>query len=215
MFRGGLLMKHKNIIKKMILAVVIILGVTIIPTKLNQTVKAESNQAAIKEMIQAKIEETQRTKRFGNYNEAYAMIIQLPQAEQTQFLDKLGELASYVYTPLNKEMINSLREFSENANLRDYEAMIVLINKNITDPIDNGYFLGELTSWGKKLVYTPDVVTAVDAVINVYSQKTVQSVDTAKVAITNVKNIDSREYLKEQLIEAAGKVDSVILVYFD
>ena len=199
----------------MILAVVIILGVTIIPTKLNQTVKAESNQVVIKEMIQAKIEETQRTKRFGNYNEAYAMIIQLPQVEQTQYLDRLGELASYVYTPLNKEMINSLREFSENANLRDYEAMIVLINKKITDPIDNGYFLGELTSWGKKLVYTPDVVTAVDTVINVYSQKTVQSVDTAKAAITNVKNIDSREYLKEQLIEAAGKVDSVILVYFD
>lgn len=208
-------MKHKNIIKKMILAVVILLGATIIPTKLNQTVKAESNQVAIREMIQAKIEETQRTKRFGNYNEAYAMIIQLPQVEQTQYLDKLGELASYVYTPLNKEMINSLREFSENANLRDYEAMIVLINKKITDPIDNGYFLGELTSWGKKLVYTPDVVTAVDAVINVYSQKTVQSVDTSKAAITNVKNIDSREYLKEQLIEAAGKVDSVILVYFD
>lgn len=208
-------MKHKNIIKKMILAVVILLGATIIPTKLNQTVKAESNQVAIREMIQAKIEETQRTKRFGNYNEAYAMIIQLPQVEQTQYLDKLGELASYVYTPLNKEMINSLREFSENANLRDYEAMIVLINKKITDPIDNGYFLGELTSWGKKLVYTPDVVTAVDAVINVYSQKTVQSVDTSKAAITNVKNIDNREYLKEQLIEAAGKVDSVILVYFD
>jgi urease gamma subunit len=208
-------MKRKNTFKKLILAAIITLAATVVPVKLNQTVKAESNQAVTKGMIEAKIEETQRTKRFGNYNEAYAMIIQLPQSEQTKYLDELGKLADYVYTLLNKEMINSLREFAENANLRDYEAMIVLINDKIKDPIDNGYFLGELTSWGKKLVYTPDVVTAVDAVIKVYSQKTVQSVDTAKAAITKVKNIDSREYLKEQLIEAAGKVDSVILVYFD
>lgn len=212
--KEGLIMKNKY--KKIGLAVILALGVSIVPTKsLENIVKAEESNLVTSDSIMAKIEETKRTGRFGNYNEALTMIIQLPKDEQTKYLDELGKLASEVYTPLNKEIINSLGEFAKNGNLRDYEKMIVQINEKVKDPIDNGYFLGELTSWGKKLVYTPEVVLAIDSIGNVYSQKSNQSVDTAKAAIVNVKNVDSREYLKEQLVEAASAVGSFMIVYFD
>ena len=202
----------KNTIKKVLTAMTLIVAIASISPS-NKIVKAE--EAVNSYEIEAKIEETRQTKRLGHYNEAYAMIIRLPKGEQTKYLDELTKLSDYVYTPLNKEIINEIKVFSEDPNLRNYDALVAEIEKKVSDTIDRAYFLGEMAGWGRKIVYTPEVLASVDAVIKVYSQKTIQSVNTSKAAIAKVKNVDSREYLKEQLIDAASKVDGVLLVYFD
>lgn len=202
----------ENKIKRILVAMTLIVAaVSIKPS--DKIVKAE--EAVSSYEIEAKIEETRQTKKFGHYNEAYAMIMKFPKEEQTKYLAQLTKLSDYVYTPLNKEIINEIKVFSEDPNLRNYDALVAEIEKRMSDTIDRAYFLGEMAGWGRKIVYTPEVLASVDAVIKVYSQKTVQSVNTAKLEIVKVKNVDSREYLKEQLIDAASKVDGVLLVYFD
>jgi hypothetical protein len=168
-------------------------------------VEAESSQST-KNSILAKIAETKATKKFGYYNEAYAMILQLPESEQGYYFGLLAVYAKDVYTPSNLKIIDSIISFSKDANLGDYEDLVVDISAEITDPIDQGYFLGELTAWGRALVYTSDATTAIDSIVSVYKNKTYSSLAIAETAIKNVEIEKSKEWLTQQLAEAASVI---------
>jgi hypothetical protein len=205
-------MKLKNIMGTMTLsAAILVSSFSITPlTK----VKAEGNLAQI-ENIKEYIQQTKDTKTFGIYNTAYKFILELPEAERAPYLEQLSLYAQEVYTPLNLEIINKLSAFSKDANLGDYEALIVDINSKVKDPIDNGYFLGELTSWGKQLVYTPEVIKSIDSIIDAYSKKTLESVNIAKTNIEKVNIPKSRKWLYEQLIQIASQLGDLIIISFE
>jgi hypothetical protein len=193
----------------------IILAITIsvstlvfIPAKY---VEADSNQSSIASIL-AKIEEIKVTKRFGYYNEAYAMILELPESEQEYYLNLLSVYADDVYTTLNLKIINSIIAFSKDANLGDYEDLIDDISTEITDSIDQGYFLGELTAWGRDLVYTDDVTSAINSIVSVYTNKTYESFEIAEAAIEKVKIDKSKEWLTEQLEEASSVIEEEFVV---
>jgi urease gamma subunit len=166
------------------------------------------------ETVEAKVAEAKLSKKFGTYNEAYAMIISLPEEKQAYYFNELNEIAKEVYTELNKKILGEIKTFVSDANLKSYEDMLAEINNKVEDPIDKGYFLGELTSWGKQLVYTKDVLEAVDKIIKAYTEKTAEAIYKAEKAIEKIDNAKTKEYLREELKKAASKVDSLNIVYF-
>jgi hypothetical protein len=190
-------------------------------TEIINTGKATENNAkkeeslVTEEMVIKKLEEAKASKKIGDYNETYAMAVRLPINKQEYYLDELSKLASEVYTSANNEIINRLQVFAASANLRDYEALIVEINDRIEDTMDRAYFLGELTHWGKELVYTPEVLKSVRLIIDAYSKRTVQSLYDAYDAVETVDNVESRIYLREQLWELAKNIDSLNILYFN
>jgi 2',3'-cyclic-nucleotide 2'-phosphodiesterase (5'-nucleotidase family) len=167
------------------------------------------------ETVEAKVAEAINTKRFGTYNEAYAMILSLSEEKQAYYFGKLNEIAGEVYTELNKKILEEIKTFVMDANLRSYEDMLTEINNKVEDPIDKGYFLGELTSWGKQLVYTKDVLEAVDKIIKAYTEKTVEAIYNAEQAVEKIDNVKTKGYLKEELKKAAFKVDNLTISYFN
>jgi uncharacterized repeat protein (TIGR02543 family) len=167
------------------------------------------------ETVAAKVAEAKLSKKFGTYNEAYAMILSLPEEKQTYYFNQLNEIAKEVYTELNKKILEEIKTFVIDANLKSYEDMLAEINNKVEDPIDKGYFLGELTSWGKQLVYTKDVLEAVDKIIKAYTEKTAEAIYNAEQAVEKIYNVKTREYLREELKKAASKVDNLTIAYFN
>lgn len=158
------------------------------------------------DFLAAKIAEAKQTKRFGNYNEAKVLIQQLPVEQQHQYMIQLAELDKDVFTPLNLTFIGKLNAFALDANLGDYEGLKADIIASIADPIDQGYFLGELTSWGLQKVYTEPVKTAIGAVTTAWTAKTYAAVEAAKAAIAKVENAKSANWLTQELAKAVATV---------
>jgi hypothetical protein len=165
-------------------------------------------------------------KTFYNYNMAYAAIMKIEASDvQASYLGKLATIEKEVLTPTVNNFTIKLDELGKTSSGKLYDEIVTEVSNSTLGEMDKGYLLGELTSWGLKLVYTSDYVTAVEKIkIAWLSLKDVSTnydnaIKEAENAIANVKNTYSKAYLNEQLsairdkhsasnIKATGYVNS-------
>jgi uncharacterized repeat protein (TIGR02543 family) len=152
------------------------------------------------------VQQAQDTKLFGIYNQAKAVIMEsdLSEAKKGIYLGKIAKLDTAVFTDNNKYFINRCIAIAANPNLTDFHALLDEIDAKIANNIDRGYFKGQMDSWGHYRVYTPEVLASINAIIEVWTVKTPESVTTAKTAIAKVKEAGSVTWLNKQLDEAVS-----------
>lgn len=159
--------------------------------------KAETNNAT------TMVEEAIKEKTFYHYNMAYFEILKLQDENQKAvLLNKLAAIADTVWNDEIKDLNAVLHDMVKTASGRTYDELEAKIKKSGIVQIDKEYLLGELTSWGRRLVWTPDYLAGVDAVINAWTSNTEESLTKAEEVINKIANSYSREYLKEELLGA-------------
>jgi uncharacterized repeat protein (TIGR02543 family) len=154
------------------------------------------------------IQQTEDTKLFGVYNQAKAVIIESDLSEEKKgyYLGQLAKYDSVVFTDINKYFIDRCIEIAANPNLTDFLALVDEIDAKLTNDIDKGYFKGQMNSWGRYQVYTPEVQASIDAIIQVWTVKTPESIETATAAIQKVKQPGSVTWLNHSLDEAVQAI---------
>lgn len=159
--------------------------------------KAETNNAT------TMVEEAIKEKTFYHYNMAYFEILKLQDENQKAvLLNKLAAIADTVWNDEIKDLNAVLHNMVKTASGRTYDELEAKIKKSGIVQIDKEYLLGELTSWGRRLVWTPDYLAGVDAVINAWTSNTEEGLTKAEDVINKIANSYSREYLKEELLGA-------------
>jgi hypothetical protein len=139
-------------------------------------------------------------KTFYYYNVAYTEIIKLGDIyTRDSLLAKLGTIANTIWTNDVRHVNSLLDTIASTGNGRTYDEAVIFITNSNLPQIDKEYFLGEVTSWGKRLVWTPEYKTAMAALINAATEKTPLSIQTAKDKISLIINSLSRDYLLEEL----------------
>lgn len=173
---------------------ILILSLFILLLFSSSVVKGEGNSAA--ELVNEAI--TQKS--FYYYNEAYSAIMQLTDENEKGIL--LGKLASVSNRVWNDDIVkvnNILQELVNTASGKIYDDVQVVINQSNIIQIDKDYLLGEVTSWGRKLVWTDDYKLAVDALMDAWNKKDANSIARGETAITKLKNQYSKDYLLREL----------------
>jgi hypothetical protein len=137
-------------------------------------------------------------KSFYKYNTAYNAIVQVDnENSKNVMMAKLASLQDVVWTEDIKKYVALLGELTKTASGEVYDEVVnQVVNTNLQE-IDKQYLLGEVSSWGKKLVYTDDYVKAVNEVNSAWGNK--NSIGQAKKAVASVKNNYSRTYLEKQI----------------
>jgi internalin A len=154
------------------------------------------------------IQQTEDTKLFGVYNQAKAVIYESDLSEEKKgyYLGQLAKYDSVVFTDINKYFIDRCIEIAANPNLTDFLALVDEIDAKLTNDIDKGYFKGQMNSWGRYQVYTPEVQASIDAIVEVWTVKTTEAVEIAKTAIAKVKQPGSVTWLNSSLDEAVQAI---------
>jgi hypothetical protein len=152
------------------------------------------------------VQHAKQTKVFSDYNNAYAYIVKLSPDKQAALLDDLSPLWKDVYTEDIASVLGEMKDFAGNKDIKRYNALLNKINAEVKRDENKGYLLGELTSWGQKGVYTPDVVKAIDAIKAAWTKKDAASIEAATTAINEVTNTVTREWLVEQLDELKATI---------
>ncbi|WP_055667706.1 hypothetical protein [Desnuesiella massiliensis] len=148
-------------------------------------------------------------KSFYYYNKAYEEIMKLQDGNEKNIL--LGQLAAItndIWTEDIKSINAEMELLAKTGSGKIYDQIQVQINNAKINEIDKSYFLGEVTSWGRNLVFTEDYNGAVGDIIYLYVYlDTAESVDEnlkeaikfAEGSITKIKNDYSRVYLHDEL----------------
>lgn len=164
---------------------------------------SSSNNIAVKadaEGASSLISKTESERSFYYYNEAYNEIIKLD--NETKKNELLGKLASLYSVVWNQDIININKELDtlvKTASGKVYEdVQVIIANANIYY-LDKEYLLGEVTSWGKQLVWTEDYSLAMEALLNAWTNTNADSVKKAENAINSINNSYSRQYLLDEL----------------
>jgi hypothetical protein len=147
----------------------------------------------------AKVEQAVQNKTFYNYMMAYIDILNLPQDQQGELLNKLAPIWNNVNTSNVQKARAMLEKVAKDRNGKIYaetEAFLAGLSDNDMDAFTKGYLLGELTSWGRQFVFTDDYKQAVDALVNV---KDHNSYINALIKIDNVSKSESKNYLYNEL----------------
>jgi hypothetical protein len=151
---------------------------------------------------------TQKT--FYSYNRAYNEISKIQDPDkQNPLMWKLAALQSEVWTEDVKKYVALLNELQKSGSGKIYDELVNQIQMANMKDIDKSYLFGEISSWGKKLVWTEDYSTAVNTLMNAWSKQDLDSISKAEVAITNVKNQYSKKYLSDQLMPLRYKIESI------
>lgn len=156
-------------------------------------------------------------KTFYSYNMAYTAISQVEDANlQNELMIKLAGLQSVVWTEDIKKYLNLLNQLTQTGSGRIYDQIVSQIKTANMQDVDKDYLLGEVTGWGKRLVFTSDYSAAVDKVIAAWNHlNNRDKIDLNNVifeaanAISNVINPESKSYLEEQLKEIKDKVEGI------
>jgi hypothetical protein len=152
------------------------------------------------------VQHAKQTKVFSDYNNAYADIVKLSPDKQAALLDELAPLWKDVYTEDIASVLDEMKDFAGNKDIKRYNALLNKINAEVKRDENKGYLLGELTSWGQKGVYTPEVVKAIDAINAAWSKKDAASIEAATTAVDAVTNTVTHEWLVEQLDELKATI---------
>lgn len=169
------------------------------------------------------VEEALKERKFYKYNIAYASVNRIKdEYVKGELLGKLASISEIVFTSDIKRYISMLENLVQSGGSgKIYDEIEAEFRNSALDDFDEGYLLGELTSWGRKLVYTPDYQYAVDRVVdawNLLSNGTDSSINSAILqadkAIAAIKNRQSKEYLNSQLEQIRQKMEfGVIEIY--
>lgn len=148
-----------------------------------------------------------KEKNFAEFNIAYAAVLEL-KLDETKQNELLAQLPAWkdVVTPDVQKGLDMIVELSKKLELKEYDATEAYLSKEIKNARNMQYLLGELTSWGRKGVYTDDVTAAVDAIVKVWKDKTEAAEKAAQEAIAKVKNANNVAYLNQQLAEATKDI---------
>lgn len=159
-------------------------------------VYADTNTNSISKLI----EKATVDMSFYYYNEAYVEIMKLNnENERSSYLTKLNSISDLVWNEDIKKINNSITELATVASGKLYDDIQNTINTANISYIDKSYLLGEVTSWGKKLVWTPDYSEGISKLSEAWNMKDLESVSKAEESILQIKNEYSRKYLLEEL----------------
>lgn len=144
-------------------------------------------------------------KSFYKYNISFAKIMQITDlGERNLLLSQLGAISSEIYTKDILHFNELLASVAQTGSGRIYDNAEAEIRSSSLSEVDKGYLLGELTSWGRQMVYTLDYTAALDKLIEAWNfindpSKIYTAIVYAETSINNVKNIYNKQYLYEQL----------------
>lgn len=165
-----------------------------------QIAKADTNNAA------AAVEEALREKTFYHYTMADFEISKLTDENQkAQLATKLITIADDVWTDEIKDLNAILHDMVKTASGRTYDELEAKIKSSGVQYIDKEYLLGELTSWGRRLVWTSDYGAGVEAIISAWTSDTEESIVKAEEVVGKIGNSYSREYLQDELTNIKNK----------
>lgn len=152
-----------------------------------------------------KVEQAVQNKTFYSYMMAYIDILNLPEDQQGELLNKLAPVFADANTPAVQKARTMLENVAKNKDGKIYAETEVYLNsikENDMDAFTRDYLLGELTSWGRQFVFTEDYTQAVDSLMEIGKYKTYDSYKKALETINKTKNTASKEYLLGELANA-------------
>jgi hypothetical protein len=168
--------------------------------------KAEPNNA------ENLVEQAVKYKSFYYYNEAYSLIMQMSDESQKNILlTKLASISSAAWNDDIKNIYKMLQDLVNTASGKIYDDIQTTINVANIQQIDKDYLLGEVTSWGKRLVWTEDYSEGVSCLIDAWSNISRESITKAENAINNIKNQYSKDYLLYELTKLKKKSEENII----
>jgi hypothetical protein len=155
------------------------------------------------ELLEKALEE----KDFYHFNIAYYKINKLSdEKEKAESLDKLATIHELVWNASIANINKILDELVVTGSGKIYDDVQVVINSTNLSAVDKGYLLGEVTSWGKKLVFTEEYKVAVDAINVAWDKLDMDSVTKAEAAVAKVTNTHSKEYLLGEITKIKVKI---------
>jgi hypothetical protein len=146
-------------------------------------------------------------KDFYHFNIAYYKVVKLSdETERAVQLDKLASIHDLVWSADIANINKILDNLVATGSGKIYDDVQVVINAANLSAVDKGYLLGEVTSWGKKLVFTDAYKAAVDALKIAWTNLDADSVSKAETAIAKITNTYSKEYLLVELAKVKAKI---------
>lgn len=146
------------------------------------------------------LQEALKEKTFYHYNMAYYEINKLSnETEKTALLGKLSTIGTEVWTKDIKAINARIDEMVKTASGKTYDELEAQINKSDLHYLDRHYLLGELTSWGRQLVWTPDYKVGVQSIIDAWTNMNYTNIEKAQAEIDKVANQYSKNYLLIEL----------------
>lgn len=139
-------------------------------------------------------------KNFYHFNRAYGRIMEMPEtSEKYNLLNQLQAIQSTVWTDEINKSLAMIADIAKTGSDEVFEeAIMYLINSKLGE-VDKKYLLDELTSWGRKLVFTEDFNNALKDLIAAKDKKDIISISNALASISKVKNKLNRDYLMDDL----------------
>lgn len=184
--------------KKIKLLLASITIASLIAAPMTEVTASIVNEAEILNSVEFLLNKTYQSNSFYYYNMAYAEILKLSPEKQDVYMNLLAKKQNTVYTPgIQKftKMFGRLAAVGGGGLYNEIEAE--LVNSNLRE-MDKAYLLGELTGWGRRLVFTQDYITAVDELNKAWTDKNVTTLQVERL-IKQVTNQKSREYLEKEL----------------
>jgi hypothetical protein len=195
---GGIVQKIRNL--------VVFLFVVMMLFGYSYDIQAET----LLDGAKTKVEQALKEKTFYSFNMAYADIMNLPEStERNSLLARLAVIGNDVWTPQVTRAVGLLDKVCSEKDGKTYSEAEAYLRNLSTSEMDiwtQGYLLGQLTSWGKQLVYTEDYIKAVDSLSVAWTNKDQASYDAAFEIISNIKNQASRDYLINELAPLKSKI---------
>lgn len=159
------------------------------------------------------VEEALREKTFYHYNVAYHEALKLTnEIEKNVLLGKLASISNIAWRPDIGTLYNSLLDMVKTESGRIYDSIQVNIMNADIPEVDKQYLLGEVTSWGRRLVWTSDYGDGVGAIIEAWTKMDWDSISKAETSLGKIKNNYSRYYLKEELTKINNKYNNITAV---
>lgn len=165
----------------------------------NQNNGGENDKILTVDEVKALVETAKKSLLCKDYNNAYVEILKLPKEAQPSLLSALCSISKGVFTEDVVKAIDALTTLAKNKTLKNFFAIQELLQKEVKNPDNSKYLLNELYTWGAKLVLTPDVQAAMDAINKVAATGDKNSLAAAEAAISKVTVKENRDWLTEQL----------------
>jgi hypothetical protein len=189
-------------------------------TSILGNVAALSNEDELINKSKKLVEEALAERKFYKYNIAYASINSIEDANvKGELMGQLASISTIVFTDDINRYIGMLQDLVQSGGSgKLYDEIEKEFKDSSLDDFDKGYLLGELTSWGKKLVYTPDYQLAVDRVVDAWKILSIgtdanisEAIANAEKAINGVRNRYGKEYLADQLEQIRQQAEFTVI----
>lgn len=157
-------------------------------------VRVNAEEVDVKQMVQ----EALKNKTFYHFNTAYYKLNGMPDSkEKSELLNELATIQSTVWTSEVQKTLEMLADMTKTASGKTYYEIEHYVTNSKLGEMDKGYLLGELTSWGRKLVWTEEYAKAMQAVIDLNTKPTDEKLENTEKLIASVKNELSNQFLSE------------------